>query len=78
MDIHKNARLTPLGRERLVRLVASGHTQKAAGEAVGVCPRTVRKWVERYRENGPDGARANQLAREVPPHPGRTSNKPTC
>ncbi|MDO8976304.1 leucine zipper domain-containing protein, partial [Reyranella sp.] len=48
MDIHKNARLTPLGRERLVKMVLGGQTPKAVSEAVGVCPRTVRKWVERY------------------------------
>lgn len=57
MDIHKNARLTPLGRERLVRLVESGHTPKAVSEAVGVCPRTVRKWVERFRSEGLAGLR---------------------
>src|SRR5271163_503387 len=37
MDIHENARLTPRGRERLVRMVLSGQTPQAAGEAVGVC-----------------------------------------
>lgn len=52
MDIHKNARLTPLGRERMVTLVLSGQTPKAVGEAVGVCPRTVRKWVERFEAKG--------------------------
>ena len=52
MDIHKNARLTPLGRERMVNMVLSGQTPQAAGEAVGVCPRTVRKWVERYKQEG--------------------------
>jgi hypothetical protein len=30
MNIHKNARLTPIGRERLVRLVESGQTPQAA------------------------------------------------
>jgi hypothetical protein len=30
MDIHKNARLTPKGRERVVREVLSGQTPKAA------------------------------------------------
>ena len=40
MDIHKNARLTPLGRERMVKMVLSGQTPKAVSEAVGVCPRT--------------------------------------
>jgi transposase InsO family protein len=52
MNVHKNARLTPLGRERIVRQVQSGQTPKAVGEAAGVCPRTVRKWVERYRREG--------------------------
>lgn len=52
MDIHQNARLTPHGRERIVRQVASGQTPKAVSEAAGVCPRTVRKWVERYRREG--------------------------
>jgi transposase InsO family protein len=52
MNIHKNARLTPRGRERIVELVARGETPKAVSEAVGVCPRTVRKWVDRYRREG--------------------------
>ncbi len=52
MDIHKNARLTPRGREHMVNMVLSGQTPKAAGEAVGVCPRTVRKWLDRFRAEG--------------------------
>ena len=52
MNGHKNARLTAFGRERLVRLVASGHTPQAAARAAGVCPRTVRKWLARYRAEG--------------------------
>jgi transposase InsO family protein len=52
MNIHKNARLTPSGRERIVRLVASGQTPEAVAEAAGVCPRTIRKWVDRYRREG--------------------------
>ena len=52
MNVHKNARLTPRGRERMVRQVASGQTPKAVSEAAGVCPRTVRKWVERFRAEG--------------------------
>ena len=57
MNVHKNARLTLHGRERIVRQVASGQTPKAVGEAAGVCPRTVRKWVERYRREGLGGLR---------------------
>jgi transposase-like protein len=52
MDIHKNVRLTPLGRERMVKMVLGGQTPKAVSEAVGVCPRTVRKWVVRYNSEG--------------------------
>ena len=52
MDIHKNARLTPLGRERMVNMVLGGQTPQAVSEAVGVCPRTVKKWVERFKAEG--------------------------
>jgi transposase InsO family protein len=52
MNLHKNARLTPRGRERIVRQVESRQTPEAVAEAAGVCPRTVRKWVERYRREG--------------------------
>jgi transposase InsO family protein len=57
MNVHKNARLTPIGRERIVRLVESGQAPKAVSEAAGVCPRTVRKWVDRYRREGLTGLR---------------------
>ena len=57
MNVHKNARLTPHGRERIARQVASGQTPKAVSEAAGVCPRTVRKWLERYRREGVAGLR---------------------
>jgi transposase-like protein len=52
MNVHKNARLTPRGRERIVRQVEDGQTPEAVAEAAGVCPRTVRKWVDRYRREG--------------------------
>jgi len=55
MDMHKNARLTPHGRERLVKMVLSGQTPQAASEAAGVCPRTGRKWVERFKQEGVAG-----------------------
>ena len=55
MDMHKNARLTPLGRERMVRMVLSGQTPQAVSAAAGVCPRTVRKWLERYEREGEAG-----------------------
>jgi transposase InsO family protein len=50
--VHKNARLTPRGREWIVELSVSGQTPEAIGQAVGVCPRTVRKWIKRYEAEG--------------------------
>src|SRR5215468_3588351 len=52
MNIHKNARLTVHGRERIVRQAMSGQTPKAVALAAGVCLRTIRKWVSRYRTEG--------------------------
>jgi transposase InsO family protein len=71
MNIHKNARLTPLGRARMVKLVLGGQTPQAVSEAAGVCPRTVRKWVERYGEEGLAGlqdrsSRPRRLHRPTP------------
>ena len=71
MNLHKNARLTPLGRERIVRLAQSGQTPQAIATAAGVCPRTVRKWLRRYREEGPAGlldrsSRPHRLYRPLP------------
>ena len=71
MNIHKNARLTPFGRERIVVQVLSGQTPEAAARAAGVCPRTVRKWVARYRSEGRAGladrsSRPHRLYRPTP------------
>ena len=56
MDVHKNAPLTPCGREAMVRrVVEDGQTPQAVSEAVGVCPRTVRKWVDRFQAEGAAG-----------------------
>src|SRR3954468_17145921 len=52
MDIHKNARLTPHGRERLAKMILSGQTPQAASEAAGVCPRTAAKWRDRFEQEG--------------------------
>ncbi len=52
MNIHDNAKLTPKGRDRLVKMVLSGQSLESASQLAGVCPRTVRKWVDRYRREG--------------------------
>jgi transposase InsO family protein len=71
MNIHNNARLTPRGREFVVRQIETGQTPKAVGEAAGVCPRTVLKWVARYRAAGLAGlqdrsSRPRKLHRPTP------------
>jgi transposase InsO family protein len=71
MNIHKNARHTPLGREHIVLQVLSGQTPEAAARAAGVCPRTARKWLKRYLAEGQAGlndrsSRPHRLYRPTP------------
>ena len=71
MNVHKNARPAPRGRERIVELDASGRTPKAIAEAVGLCPRTVRKWIACHRTEGTAGlldrsSRPHRLHRPTP------------
>jgi len=61
----------PLGRERIVHLAQSGQTPKAIATAVGVCPRTVRKWIARFEREGRAGlldrsSRPDRLHRPTP------------
>jgi transposase InsO family protein len=58
MDTHKNAPLTPKGREAMVRSVVEGGLSKAAAaRQFNVSGKTVAKWVERFRAEGVDGLR---------------------
>jgi len=58
MDTHKNARLTPKGREQMVReVVDGGLTKTAAARRFNTTPKTVAKWVERFNAQGMDGLR---------------------
>ena len=72
MDIHKNARLTPLSRAELARrVIVEGQTPQAVATAFGVCVKTVRKWVGRYRGEGAAGladrsSRPHRLHRPTP------------
>src|ERR1700730_3174828 len=78
MNVHKNARLTPLGREWIVSQVESGQMPEAVGLAAGVCPRTVRKWVERFRAEGLAGLqdRSSRPHRLRKPTPAETMAPP--
>jgi transposase-like protein len=58
VDTHKNARLTPKGREEMVRAVVDGGLSKAAAaRKYNTTPKTVAKWVGRFRADGLDGLR---------------------
>jgi transposase InsO family protein len=58
MDTHKNARLTPKGREEMVgAVVESGLSKAAAARRFNTTPKTVAKWAERFRKEGVDGLR---------------------
>jgi transposase InsO family protein len=58
MNIHKNARLTLIGREQMVRaVVESGLAQAAAARQFHTTAKTVGKWVNRFQEEGVEGLR---------------------
>ena len=73
MNLHKNARLTPGGRRRVVHRLLAGEPASGVATAAGVSVRTVWKWVRRYREEGEAGLadrssrprRIRQCARHV-------------
>src|SRR5919205_2349658 len=56
MRCHANARLSPIGRRLLVdRVERDGWTVRAAAESAGISERTARKWLARFRAEGPAG-----------------------
>jgi transposase InsO family protein len=56
MKLHANARLSLKGRELLVdRVERAGWSLTQAAEAAGVSERTARKWLARWRIEGPAG-----------------------
>jgi transposase InsO family protein len=56
MKLHGNARLSVKGRELLIeRIELAGWSLSAAAEAAGISERTARKWVARWRAEGPPG-----------------------
>lgn len=56
MNIHKNARLTPLRREEMALAVIEGGFSKAhAARTFGVSAKIVARWVERYKAEGHAG-----------------------
>jgi transposase InsO family protein len=71
MNSHKNAPLTPKGREAMVRsVIEGGLTRAAAALQFNISAKTVAKWVTRFRKEGVEGLRD----RSSRPHslPGQT------
>ena len=58
METHKNAPVTPKGREVMVRgVVDSGLSKAAVASQFNTTAKTVAKWVQRFRAEGVDGLR---------------------
>jgi transposase InsO family protein len=56
MKLHGNAKLSVKGRGLLIeRVLDAGWSLTQAAEAAGVSDRTARKWLTRYRADGPQG-----------------------
>ncbi len=63
MNCHANARLSPIGRRLLVdRIERDGWTVRRAAESAGISERTARKWLARFRAEGPAGLRDRSSA----------------
>ena len=64
MDTHKNASLTPRGREAMARGVMEGGLSKAAvSRQFNTTPKTVAKWVARFQAEGPAVAGVSGISR---------------
>ncbi|HLQ12728.1 MAG TPA: IS481 family transposase [Steroidobacteraceae bacterium] len=53
--MHKNARLTPKGRALVLARLEAGQHQVDVAQAMGVSLTTVKKWLRRHRQEGPEG-----------------------
>src|ERR1700691_2002885 len=55
MKLHANARTCPKSRRLLVDRIEGGWSVIEAAEAAGITDRTARRWVARWRTEGPQG-----------------------
>jgi hypothetical protein len=72
MNLHRNARTTPISRAEMARRVLCGQPPMVVATAMGVDAKTVRKWSERFQAEGSAGlgdrsSRPHQLRRPTPP-----------
>ncbi len=71
MNVHKNARLTPLGRAVMIsRIEDEGWPVKRAAEASGVSARTAYRWLGRRGGGGGGQPTGDQPGPPPPPPPG--------
>jgi transposase InsO family protein len=64
MRLHANARTCPKSRRLLVERIEGGWSVMEAAVAAGITDRTARRWLRRWREEGPGGL----LDRSSAPH----------
>jgi transposase InsO family protein len=72
MNLHRNARTTPISRAEMARRVLGGQPPMAVATAMGVDAKTVRKWAGRFKAEGTAGladrsSRPHKLRRPTPP-----------
>jgi transposase len=68
MKLHANARTCPKSRQLLVDRVEKGWSVVEAAEAAGITDRTARRWLARWRQEGPTGLLDRSSAPRRIPH----------
>jgi transposase InsO family protein len=69
--VHKNARLTPKGREVMLARLQAGQHQADVAQAMAVSLTTLKKWQRRFRDEGGEGlkdrsSRPRRSPRQLP------------
>jgi transposase InsO family protein len=68
MKLHANARTCPNSRRLLVERIGAGWSVMEAAEAAGITDRTARRWLARWRAEGPAGLLDRSSAPKRIPH----------
>jgi transposase InsO family protein len=68
MKLHANARTCPNSRRLLVDRIEAGWSVMEAAEAAGITDRTARRWLRRWRAEGPAGLLDRSSAPKRIPH----------
>jgi transposase len=68
MKLHANARTCPKSRRLLVDRIDAGWSVMEAAEAAGITDRTARRWMARWRAQGPPGLLDRSSAPKRIPH----------